>query len=145
MQRRTKKRIAIVTAVIASVIALAALALHSLGLMFTEDLYYSDGSYADLLLTPRELSSLPLTGIVGEPQYYSSCGDRHKMPSNEITYLSTMAPELVVDELQAHFRNRGYSGDPLDRFSKGDRNLMFSAESETSTRTKVAVEIYHAP
>ncbi len=145
MRTRTKKRLTIVAVMLVALFTLATLALHSVGLMFTEDLYYSEGSYSDFLLTPRDLSTMPLSGLVGKPRYYSSCGDGPKPPMNGISYGSALPPGEVKNEIASHFRRRGYEGDSLLELRRDDRTLDFGVEPISSGGSTVDLTIVYSP
>jgi hypothetical protein len=113
----------------AMLVGIAAFIVYSLiKIMVADDCIYGEDSFlTHLLLTPRDLSSLPMSGIAGVPEYqsYSGGGADKRPPGNRVTYTTSLNSDVVMREIKLHFCNRGYSYDGTT-ISKGDQKVWIA-------------------
>ena len=95
-------------AIFVAVILLGA-GLYILKLLFTEDLYVSKGTIAYYVtIRSTTIKDFPRLKVIGEEDYYSSCGDGPKPPANGIRYTSSEDPLILQRSIEEYLLERGF-------------------------------------
>lgn len=105
MKRRGSVKAGIVIALMGIAVIVA---LYSVRWAFREDAYISRGNlFYHVLINSPTIRNVPLDGIVGEPSFYSSCGDGPKWPSEGVSYQTMLSQEEVAESLRKYCASRG--------------------------------------
>lgn len=97
----------IVAAICGSLVVL--LALYAGKLLLTEDLLTTRGTFAYYItIRSSNVKNFPLVGVVGEVEYYASCGDGPKPPANGVFYTSDENPQKLKESIEQYLSNRGF-------------------------------------
>ena len=118
--------------------------LYSLMLAFTESLYVERGSYAYYLLIPSFIKNVPQPQIVGEPEYYSSCGDGPKPMATGVSFYSKDLKSELFDQINRYAVAAGYTPDPDAvitgdyGYRRGSMAFEFKIEAESNGTNSVA-------
>lgn len=123
---------------------------YALKLLFTEDLYVKRGSFGYYVtIRSSTIKSFPLLKVVGEEDYYSSCGDGPKLPANGIRYTSSENPQELKHSIEEYLISRGFSKEENSReggtYVQPDRETSFDLMimPENGLQRVVATENYN--
>lgn len=123
------KLIAILVAVI-----LVVAGLYIVKLLLTEDLYVSKGTIAYYVtIRSTTIKDFPRLNVIGEENYYSSCGDGPKPPANGIRYTSSEDPLTLQRSIEEYLLKRG--------FAKTEESSTGGSYLQSSTRTSLELTI----
>jgi hypothetical protein len=140
----------IVAAILLSV-ALLLTGAYALKLLFTEDLYVKRGSFGYYVtIRSSTIKDFPRLKVVGEEDYYSSCGDGPKLPGNGIRYTSSEDLEVLKQSIERYLVSTGFSkeenskegGSYVQPDHKTFFDLMIMPENDGLLRV-VATEYYN--
>lgn len=127
------------------------LGVYALKLMFTEDLYVKRGSFGYFVtIRSSTIKDFPRIKVVGEEDYYSSCGDGPKLPGNGIRYTSTEDLQGLKQSIEQYLISRGFSKEENSQeggtYVQPDRetsfDLMIMPQTDGTQRV-VATEYYN--
>lgn len=127
------------------------LGVYALKLMFTEDLYVKRGSFGYFVtIRSSTIKDFPRIKVVGEEDYYSSCGDGPKLPGNGIRYTSNEDLQGLKQSIEQYLISRGFSKEENSQeggtYVQPDRetsfDLMIMPQTDGTQRV-VATEYYN--
>jgi hypothetical protein len=140
----------VAAAILLGVVALVTGA-YALKLLFTEDLYVKRSSFGYYVtIRSSTIKDFPLLKVIGEEDYYSSCGDGPKLPGNGIRYTSSEDPEVLKQSIEQYLVSTGFSkqenskegGTYLQPDHKTSFDLMIMPRNDGLLRV-VATEYYN--
>ena len=143
-------RFYLVLFILAGLGALCALGWYCLGIMFTEDLYPKKGTFEYYLGVDSDIRRFPLIGLVGEAEYYRTCGDGTKLPGSRVSYHTNADKQELIRGIDTYLVNNGFA---KQSENPGRSEFVYTREgneievrfedSEGTQPTRVVVRLYY--
>lgn len=110
---------------------------YTLNILFTEGMRFSKGSYKYwITISSNAIKSFPVLGSIEDPIYYYSSGDGPSPNVQEITYISSLDKQDLVQKVNVFLSGQGFEKEN-GFFIKGNDELSVTFKRKAENLVEV--------